>query len=98
MTVKLAVAAGSAVAVKPVSSQAWLPWSTVMPTGRPVRRRLATAERSAASNDELASSRYRASTKCWNPAVQPCASTPADRGRRYRLRARIQSKYRCWPA
>ena len=38
-----ASAPGSAVAVNPVSTQAWSPWATVIPTGRFVRRRFVTA-------------------------------------------------------
>ena len=47
MTVNRLVFAGSAVAVKPVRTQAWLPCETVIPTGRLVLRRLVTADRSA---------------------------------------------------
>jgi hypothetical protein len=57
VTVNLVVTAGSAVALKPVRTQACVPWATVIPTGRFVRRRLVTADRSAALKLPLATSR-----------------------------------------
>ena len=81
VTLKFDVAAGSAVAVKPVRTQAWLPRDTVTPTGRFVLRNRMTASRRALSNVFDAINRYRPSMKWRIPAAQPCASTPADNGR-----------------
>ena len=54
MTVNSRVLAGSAVAVNPVSTHAWPPCETVIPTGSFVVRRLVTADRSAELNESLA--------------------------------------------
>jgi hypothetical protein len=54
VTVNRDVTAGSAVAVNPVRTQAWLPCETVMPTGRFVFRRFVTADRRAESKLRLA--------------------------------------------
>ena len=51
------VRSGSAVAVKPVRTQAWPPLATVIPTGRFVCRRFVTADLRAAANVRLATSR-----------------------------------------
>ncbi len=89
MTVNRLVTAGSAVAVNPVSTQAWLPCATSSPTGRWVRRRLVTADRSAAENVVFAMTRYRPSTNWRRPAAQPAGSTPSAGGSAYRLWARM---------
>jgi hypothetical protein len=57
VTVNRVVFAGSAVAVNPVRTHAWLPCDTVIATGRFVFRRFVTAERSAESKLPLATSR-----------------------------------------
>jgi len=50
VTVKVEVLSGSAVAVKPWSTQPWLPWDTATATGRFVRRMRAAAIFSAFEN------------------------------------------------